>query len=129
MVIEAGNPAEIGKEFSKVDDAAQLLHGLIKVPIDSAVSAAANDQLIILMSEVNPVDKNVASVLEAEISSYFQRHLNVPLDLEIDPGRNPREKFLAREDVRKKIDQLATLALKYSEFESGSDNTQDSAAA
>lgn len=117
MVTETGNSAEIGKEFSKVDDAARLLHGLIKVAVDSAVIGAANEQLTVLMSEVNTADKNAASLLEAEISRYFQSHLNAPLDLKIDLERDPREKFLDRENVREKIDQLAALALKYSEFE------------
>lgn len=125
MVTETENSADIGKEFGKVDDAAQLLYGYVKVPIGQKELSAVSSQLEILMSEVDSADHDVADELERGIYQFFQDHFDLPLDLKSDP----ETRFSGREIVREKIDQLAGLALKYSKFENDGENTGDSAAA
>lgn len=125
MVTETGESADIGAEFRKVDAAAQALYGLVKVPIDAAVRDEAMAQLEVLTSEVNLTDHDAAVSLEGDISAYFQDRLDLPLDLKVDLKRDPAKRFSDREEVRGKIDQLAALALKYSEFEHETNETQE----
>ncbi|MCX6810655.1 MAG: hypothetical protein NTY30_02895 [Candidatus Berkelbacteria bacterium] len=125
MVTETINPAEIGNEIDKIDKAAHVLYRYAQMPTGSSDLEDIGAKLKILVGEVDSGNHDQALELETEIYEYFNQHVNLPPD----PEKDSANKLEEREKVRNLIDQLGALALKYSEFESENDESQNIAAA